>query len=533
MTNAAEFTVSEIAQAVKRTVEDEFGHVRVRGEISGFRGQHSSGHAYFTLKDENASIDAVIWKTSYARLTFKPQEGLEVIATGRLTTFPRSSKYQIVIDNIEPAGAGALMALLEERRRKLQAEGLFARERKRPLPYLPRVIGVVTSPTGAVIRDILHRLEDRFPTHVIVWPVRVQGETCAPEVVNAIEGFNALPADGPIPRPELLIVARGGGSIEDLWGFNEEAVARAVANSGIPVISAVGHETDTTLCDYAADLRAPTPTAAAEAAVPVRSELIAYVDDLGSRQRQAARRVSGSARDRLRAAAAGLPRPTDLVATHRQRLDHAASNLLSCLRHSVQDRRLALSRVEPRLTPNLLRRRQAEFGERLANLARHAEAGLRKTVERARLTHDPRAERLGAAAARLVERKRAEFAAIGPKLSPNALRTELRHSQAQLGPLATRLYASMLQGLTVRGAALGHAGKLLESLSYRSVLARGYAVVKDRDGHLVHERAGLLPGDPVAIEFADGSVDATIAGSPVIRRKPRPKPDEETQESLF
>jgi exodeoxyribonuclease VII large subunit len=532
LTNAAEFTVSEISHAVKRMVEDEFGHVRVRGEISGFRGQHSSGHAYFTLKDENASMDAVIWKTSYARLTFKPQEGLEVIATGRLTTFPKSSKYQIVIDNIEPAGAGALMALLEERRRKLHAEGLFARERKRPLPYLPRVIGVVTSPTGAVIRDILHRLNDRFPCHVLVWPVRVQGDTCAPEVVNAIEGFNALP-NGRIPRPDLLIVARGGGSIEDLWGFNEEAVVRAVAASGIPVISAVGHETDTTLVDYASDMRAPTPTAAAEAAVPVRAELVGYVDDLGSRQRQATRRVAGSARDRFRAAAAGLPRPADLVSTQRQRLDHAASNLLSGLRHSVQDRRLAFSRIEPRLTPQMLGRRQVEAGEKLRNLSLRAEAGLRKTVDRSRLTFDPRAERLASATARLVERKRAQLDVVGPKLSPNALRAELRHGQSQLGPLATRLYASMLQGLSLRGAALAQAGKLLDALSYRAVLARGYAVIKDADGQLLHERAGLLPGTPVAIEFADGEVGATIAGSPLIKKKPRPQPDGDTQESLF
>lgn len=533
LTNAAEFTVSEISHAVKRMVEDEFGHVRVRGEISGFRGVHSSGHAYFTLKDENASMDAVIWKTSFARLTFKPQEGLEVIATGRLTTFPKSSKYQIVIDNIEPAGAGALMALLEERRRRLLAEGLFARERKRPLPYLPRVIGVVTSPTGAVIRDILHRLNDRFPSHVLVWPVRVQGETCAPEVVNAIEGFNALLPGGRIPRPDLLIVARGGGSIEDLWGFNEEAVVRAVAASDIPVISAVGHETDTTLIDYASDMRAPTPTAAAEAAVPVRAELIGYVDDLGARQRQATRRIAGSARDRFRAASAGLPRPGDLVSTQRQRLDHAASNLLTGLRHSVQDRRLALSRIEPRLGPQLLGRRQAESAEKLRNLSMRAEAGLRKTVDRSRLTFDPRAERLASATLRLVERKRAQLEAVGPKLSPNALRAELRHGQSQLGPLATRLYASMLQGLSLRGAALAQAGKLLDALSYRSVLARGYAVVKDADGQLVHERAGLLPGTPIAIEFADGEVGATIAGAPVIKKKPRVQSDKDTQESLF
>ena len=532
-TNAAEFTVSEIAQAVKRTVEDSFGYVRVRGEISGFRGQHSSGHAYFTLKDENAAMDAVVWKGNYARLAFKPEEGLEVIATGRLTTFPRSSKYQIVIDNIEPAGAGALMALLEERRKKLLSEGLFARERKRELPYLPRVIGVITSPTGAVIRDILHRLDDRFPSHVLVWPVRVQGETCAPEVVNAIQGFNAMTVDGPIPRPDILIVARGGGSIEDLWGFNEEAVVRAVAASGIPIISAVGHETDTTLIDYAADMRAPTPTAAAEAAVPVRAELIAYVDDLGGRQRQAARRLAGSYRDRLRGAAAGLPRPIDLVATQRQRLDHAASNLLSALRHSVQAQRVTFSRIEPKLNQQVLRRRNADLGERLRNFSMRAEAGLRKSVDRARLTHDPRAERLALSARRLVERKRAQFEAIGPKLSPNALRAELRHSQSQLAPLTARLMAGIGQGLSERKAALGQAGKLLVSLSYKSVLARGYAVIKDADGNLVRERASLAPGDMVAIELADGAVGATIAGSPVIKKKPRPQPESDSQESLF
>ena len=533
LSNAAEFTVSEIAQAVKRTVEDEFGHVRVRGEISGYRGQHSSGHAYFTLKDESASIDAVVWKGNFAKLSFKPEEGMEVIATGRLTTFPRSSKYQIVIDNIEPAGAGALMALLEERRRKLQAEGLFERERKRPLPYLPRVIGVITSPTGAVIRDILHRLADRFPSHVLVWPVRVQGDTCASEVVNAIEGFNAMLPNGPIPRPDILIVARGGGSIEDLWGFNEEAVVRAVAASDIPVISAVGHETDTTLIDYASDMRAPTPTAAAEAAVPVRAELIGYVDDLGSRQRQAARRVTGSARDRYRAAAAGLPRAADLVSTQRQRLDHAASNLFAGLRHSVQDRRVAFSRIETKLNPRVLVGQKQEAIERLRNFSMRADAGLRKTVDRARLTHDPRAERLAAAAGRLVERKRALFDAIGPKLSPNALKVELRHSQSQLIPLTARLLVGITQNLSERRAALSQSGKLLVSLSYRSVLARGYAVVKDAEGNLVHQRAALTPGDAVAIEFADGAVGATIAGSPPIKKKPRSQADSDSQESLF
>src|ERR1700694_5409617 len=281
--NAPEFTVSELSSALRRTVEDAYGHVRVRGEISGFRGPHSSGHCYFALKDDSAKIEAVIWKTAHARMRFKPQEGLEVIATGRLTTYPGSSKYQIVIEALEPAGIGALMALMEERKRKLSAEGLFDEARKQLLPWLPEVIGVVTSPTGAVIRDILHRLQDRFPRRVLVWPVRVQGDGSAEQIAAAIRGFNALPEGGRIPRPDLLIVARGGGSLEDLWSFNEEIVVRAAAESTIPLISAVGHETDITLIDFAADKRAPTPTAAAEMAVPVRLELVTRVDGLGRR----------------------------------------------------------------------------------------------------------------------------------------------------------------------------------------------------------------------------------------------------------
>ena len=269
--NAAEFTVSEISNALKRTVEDAFGNVRVRGEISGYRGPHSSGHAYFALKDDRSRIEAVIWKGTFRGLRFRPEEGMEVIAQGRLTTYPGSSKYQIVIESLEPAGAGALMALLEERRRRLAAEGLFDATRKQLLPFMPKVIGVVTSPTGAVIRDIIHRISDRFPLHVLVWPVRVQGETTGAEVSAAVTGFNALAAGGRIPRPDVLIVARGGGSLEDLWGFNDEAIVRAVAGSLIPVISAVGHETDWTLIDHAADVRAPTPTGAAEMAVPVKA----------------------------------------------------------------------------------------------------------------------------------------------------------------------------------------------------------------------------------------------------------------------
>jgi exodeoxyribonuclease VII large subunit len=534
LTNAAEFSVSEIAQAVKRTVEDGFGHVRVRGEISGFRGQHASGHCYFTLKDDSASIDAVVWKGSYPRLAFKPQEGLEVIATGRLTTFPRSSKYQIVIENIEPAGAGALMALLEERRKMLAAEGLFARERKRPLPYLPEIIGIVTSPTGAVIRDILHRLDDRFPRHVIVWPVRVQGETSAAEVAAAIAGFNALVPGGAIARPDLLIVARGGGSIEDLWGFNEEIVVRAVAASTIPVISAVGHETDTTLIDYVADMRAPTPTAAAEAAVPVRSELIAYVDDQGMRQRQAARRLAANRRDRLRAAAAGLPRPGDLVAQQRQRLDHAASNLLSCLRHSVQERRGQLSRLEGKLTAQTLFQTNRLRAQRLKSAADRAERALSQRAGTARLRLDPVGRALVSAGPADLARKSAQLARIASRLTPRALRADITQARTRFEPLAARLAPSLARQVLQRRTRLENADKLLNTLSYRSVLARGFAIVSDDEGRLIRSPAATHPGQGVTIELADGAVRATIAGAPAApRRRPRPTPEGESQESLF
>src|SRR3569623_242897 len=271
--NAVEWTISELSAARKRTVEDAYGYVRVRGEVSGFRGASPSGHCYFRLKDDKAVLEGVIWKGTFGRMRVKPEEGLDVIATGRLTTFPGSSKYQIVIDSLAPAGIGALMPLLEERKQKLAAEGLFDEARKQLLPYIPEVSGVVTSPTGAVIRDILHRLADRFPRRVLVWPVRVQGAGSAAQIAAAIEGFNALEARGKIPRTDLLIVASGGGSLEDLWSFNEEIVVRAAANSMIPLISAVGHETDITLIDFASDKRAPTPTAAAEMAVPVRAAL--------------------------------------------------------------------------------------------------------------------------------------------------------------------------------------------------------------------------------------------------------------------
>jgi len=349
--NEAALTVSQIAGQIKRVVEGEFGHVRVRGEISRFT-RAGSGHCYWSLKDDKAVIDAVMWKAMASRLAFRPEEGLEVICEGKLTTYPGRSRYQIVVERMEPAGEGALMAMLEARKKQLAAEGLFDQERKKRLPALPEVIGVVTSPTGAVIRDILHRLNDRFPRHVIVWPVLVQGEGAANQITDAIRGFNALPAEGgPTPRPDLLIVARGGGSLEDLWCFNEENVARAAAESDIPLISAVGHETDTTLIDYVSDLRAPTPTAAAEIAVPERRELLAQTDELSARLTRAQSRLMQERRDRLNGLARGLPKLDRLLAMPRQQFDRLAADLPRALRTRLDASRLALTRQAAGLRP--------------------------------------------------------------------------------------------------------------------------------------------------------------------------------------
>jgi exodeoxyribonuclease VII large subunit len=380
--NVGEYTVSEISAALRRTVEEAYGYVRVRGEISGFKGAHSSGHSYFTLKDDKARLEAVVWRLTLPKLGFKPAEGIEVIATGKLTTFPGSSKYQLVIDALEPAGVGALMALLEARRKAFAAEGLFAEGRKRPLPYLPRVIGVVTSPTGAVIRDILHRLADRFPTRVVVWPVRVQGETSAAEVAAAIKGFNAMPAGGKMPRPDLIIVARGGGSLEDLWGFNEEIVVRAAVASDIPLISAVGHETDFTLLDFAADKRAPTPTAAAEMAVPVRSELVAAVGGFGARLGTGVLRYLEAARRELRAAARALPKAEDLLAQARRGFDELASRIGLALLANARVHRTEFEKASGRLSISGLQRMVERAGERLTAAGERKRAALVRRMER-------------------------------------------------------------------------------------------------------------------------------------------------------
>jgi exodeoxyribonuclease VII large subunit len=511
--NIPEWTVSELSAALKRTVEDTYGHVRVRGEISGYRGPHSSGHAYFALKDEGARIDAVVWRTAFGRMRIKPEDGLEVIATGRLTTYPGRSTYQIVIETLEPAGVGALMALLEQRKQKLAAEGLFDEARKQLLPYLPDVIGVVTSPTGAVIRDILHRLAERFPRHVLVWPVRVQGEGAAEEIAAAIRGFNELPADA-IPRPDLLIVARGGGSIEDLWSFNEEIVVRAAADSVIPLISAVGHETDVTLIDFVSDRRAPTPTAAAEIAVPVRSELIGRIDGLARRNLSCWARGQDNRRTELRAAARALPSADTLLALPRQRLDAAADRLPRALVANAQVHHTAFSRIAGRLTPQMLMGRVMRDRERVAAFGARA-------VQCMRVQRERRRERFAAASVRLAASLRANAQAQQVRIARARERVETLLSRAE------RAVATLLDR---RYARLERAGQLLAALSYHGVLARGFALVRSEAGRPLRAAAAINPGMRLDIEFADGRVRATaearalsgpVASEPVVRRKRR------------
>jgi exodeoxyribonuclease VII large subunit len=363
--NAAPLSITEISLVLKRVVEDRFGFVRVRGELSGVK-RAASGHFYLSLKDEGARLDGVMWKGNAARLSFVPEDGVEVVASGKLTTYPGRSNYQLVIDRMEIAGEGALLALLAKTKARLEAEGLFDPARKRPIPYLPRVIGVITSPTGAVIRDILHRLADRFPSHVIVWPVLVQGQGAAGQVAAALRGFSEMQPGGPVPRPDLVIVARGGGSIEDLWAFNEEEVVRAIAACSIPVISAVGHETDTTLADFAADWRAPTPTAAAEKAVPVRADLATQLAELGLRQRRAILRPLALGRERLEARARRLPAPQELLARPAQALDEAAERLRRGLSDRVLRAGRVLQGVSARLSLPLLAARLGHARQRLA-----------------------------------------------------------------------------------------------------------------------------------------------------------------------
>ncbi len=467
--NLPELTVSELSAALKRTIEEFYGYVRVRGEL-GKVSYHSNGHVYFDLKDDRACIAGVIWRSAAPRIKLKLEAGLEVVITGRLTTYPGRSQYQIVVETLEPAGLGALMALLEERKRRLTAEGLFDEARKQLLPYLPAVIGVITSPTGAVIRDILHRLADRFPRHVLLWPVKVQGEGSAGEVAAAIAGFNALSERGQIPRPDLLIVARGGGSLEDLWSFNEEIVVRAAAASLIPLISAVGHETDVTLIDFAADRRAPTPTAAAEMAVPVRAELALDVESLERRALAGWLRNQESRRQAVRSAARALPNADDVLAFPRQRLDHADQRLVRALRANAHIHHVSFSRIGGRLSAHLLRTQVERRRERYASAALRLRASLAANVTAHRM--------------RIVgERKRVKMAAERAELAIDNL-------------------------LDAGWARWERGAQLLAAFSYRGVLARGFALVRDRAGRPLRTAAAVTTGMPIDIEFSDGLVGA-------------------------
>lgn len=430
------YSVSEVAQSIKRMVEDRFGRVSLRGEISGWKVA-SSGHVYFRLKDDSAVIDAVCWKGTAGKLAFKPEDGLEVVANGKLTTYPGKSSYQIVVDSMQPAGAGALMALLEKRRIELEKEGLFAAERKKKLPFLPQVIGVITSPTGAVIRDILHRISERHPIHVLVYPVAVQGEGAAEQIAAAINFFNN--PSSLIPRPDLLIVARGGGSIEDLWAFNEEIVVRAAASSLIPLISAVGHETDTTLIDHASDMRAPTPTAAAEIAVPVLDELRLAIQQLDLRHHSAISRLLAQRSEQLQGLARGLPKPMQLLQTATQRLDDWQERLIAAL-------------------PALLNRKE----QQLAMLAAH--------------------------------------------LRPQALSNEINKTSEKLQELQIRMNNASLRLLEARKEKLKNMGSLLESVNYKKILARGFALIKDKDGRLVTTVEQARVNSELTIIFTDGEV---------------------------
>lgn len=506
--NTPEYTVSEISGAVKRTLEDEFGRIRVKGEV-GRVFKARSGHLYYDVKDDRNVLACTTWKGQVSQLSVVPEEGLEVVVTGRLSAFGAQSKYNMNVDEVSVAGQGALMALLDKRKKVLEAEGLFAPERKKPLPFLPEVIGVVTSPQGAVIRDILHRLRDRFPRKVLIWPVAVQGANCAPEVARAIAGFNALEQGGAMPRPNLLIVARGGGSLEDLWGFNEEIVARAVAASNIPLISAVGHETDTTLIDYVSDRRAPTPTAAAEIAVPVRLDLLAW---LGEADARLGRALSGGIErraQRLRDLSRALPLPDRLLESPRQRFDRA-DRLGAVLQSVVTRRRGELSEAGAGLRPQVLRAALSQRAQRLGQLAdRLAPALIGRTAQR----RDGLTARLA-------------------RFRPDALVRDVALRRQRLDDLASMLQANgavRVRSLTDRLQALD---RLRETLGYESTLQRGYAVVWG-DGAVVTSAKAAQKAEAVEIQFADGRF--TPVGGKLARpnagKKPKSKPPE--QGSLF
>lgn len=500
--NNPPLSISELSFALKRTLEDRFGHVRLRGEISKVN-RHASGHVYLTLKDDKAAIDGVVWKGQVRGLGAQPEAGLEVIVTGKITSYPARSSYQIVIETMEPAGAGALLAQLERLKERLRDEGLFEPSRKKPLPAFPAVIGVITSPTGAVIRDILHRIAERWPCHVIVWPVVVQGDAACGQVSAAIRGFDALPATGgPIPRPDLLIVARGGGSVEDLWCFNDEGLARTVAEARIPIISAVGHETDTTLIDFVSDRRAPTPTGAAEMATPVLADLRYALSDLDRRLIHAGGRLIEDRRTRLRATARGLPaRPEDLLALPQQRLDHVASRLGSGLQRNVALHERHLAVAAGRLTPGLLRARLERSQDRLRG------AG----------------DRLGAALQAGVARHERRLLQVSGRLSPAPLHRRLDQRQSRLEGLAARLDAVVPRRLEKDRDRLAALARALSSLDPARPKP-GFARVEDADGGWITAAAALSSGQAVSIVFPDGARGAVIDGGDGSAPRPAPAP---------
>lgn len=501
--NVPEFSVTDLAGRVKRLIEQELGYVRVKGEV-GRVVLARSGHMYFDLKDDRSVLSCMTWKGQIAGLDVRPEEGMEIIAEGTMTASGFQSKFALNATRVHVAGEGALMAMLERRKKALAAEGLFDEGRKRAIPFLPQIIGVVTSPQGAVIRDILHRLRDRFPRKVLVWPVLVQGKGSAEQVARAIEGFNRLTPGGALPRPDLLIVARGGGSIEDLWGFNEEVVARAAAASQIPLISAVGHETDTTLIDFVSDRRAPTPTAAAEMAVPVRRDLLAWVGEQGARMTSAVGGRIDQRRQRLSDLSRALPEAERLFDAQRQRLDRAEADLPRALMAGVRLRRIELSE-KGGLRPALLAARLARARDRLETRALALEPALARAVARQRDLFTRTERRLTApepALARAGER----LAALGQRL----------------GDAGARLTAAP-------GERLAAQARLLETLSHRGTLARGYAIVRGPDDSVLTSAAAARKADRLEIEFADGRISpgAAPARAPAPRKKPKDTPPEQ------
>ncbi len=480
--NEPEFSVSEISNAIKRLIEEEFSYVRIRGEI-GRVSLPRSGHVYLDLKDEKSVIAGVIWKGVADKLMTKPEEGMEVIARGRVTTFGGQSKYQIIIDDLRPAGVGALMAMLEKRKKQFQAEGIFNQEHKKPLPFLPEIIGVITSPSGAVIKDILHRLSDRFPRKVTLWPVAVQGDNCAREVSRAIDGFNSLTVQNPLIAPDLIIVARGGGSIEDLWGFNEELVVRSAFKSTIPLISAIGHETDTTLLDYVADVRAPTPSAAAEMAVPVRHELLALIDANEARLSRALSQVLLNRSQRLLDISRSLPRVFGLLEGPTQRLDSISTRLPISLTSGVKLKKSRLFELSTGVKPTSLIMR----------------------LENSQSKFELQAKQLKTLLGYCIDLRNQTLGSLFSRIENLSLKREILHEQKNLKDLSIRIRKAYEMSLTNLETKLQAIDRLRETLGYRETLNRGYAVIRSGD-NVITEKAKALYETNLSIEFWDGEL---------------------------